>query len=63
MLERGGRGPPQKRSTPLNTQETKLLLEASGETPAEEELCRFIVVVDEDGTGEIELAVFNRAFV
>eukprot|EP00913_Durusdinium_trenchii_P018828 g17694.t1 len=40
----------------------KLLLEAIGEAPSEEELFRFMADVDEDGTGEIEFAEFLRAF-
>eukprot|EP00971_Amphidinium_carterae_P076088 1503146-Amphidinium_carterae.4 len=46
----------------IDTQEMKLLLEAIGETPTEEELFRFMADVDEDGTGEIEFAEFLRAF-
>lgn len=46
----------------IDTQEMKLLLEAIGETPTEEELFRFMAEVDEDGTGEIEFAEFLRAF-
>ena len=37
----------------IDTQEMKLLLEAIGESPTEEELFRFMADVDEDGTGEI----------
>jgi len=46
----------------IDTQEMKLLLEAIGEAPTEEELFRFMADVDEDGTGEIEFAEFLRAF-
>eukprot|EP00397_Hematodinium_sp_SG-2012_P068413 GEMP01110943.1.p1 GENE.GEMP01110943.1~~GEMP01110943.1.p1 ORF type:complete len:149 (+),score=46.13 GEMP01110943.1:116-562(+) len=46
----------------IDTQEMKLLLEAIGEAPTEEELFRFMSDVDEDGTGEIEFAEFLRAF-
>merc|ERR1711972_1204637 len=46
----------------IDTQEMKLLLEAIGEAPSEEELFRFMADVDEDGTGEIEFAEFLRAF-
>jgi len=46
----------------IDTQEMKLLLEAIGESPTEEELFRFMADVDEDGTGEIEFAEFLRAF-
>jgi calmodulin len=46
----------------IDTQEMKLLLEAIGENPTEEELFRFMADVDEDGTGEIEFAEFLRAF-
>jgi len=46
----------------IDTQEMKLLLEAIGECPTEEELFRFMADVDEDGTGEIEFAEFLRAF-
>lgn len=46
----------------IDTQEMKLLLEAIGESPTEEELFRFMAEVDEDGTGEIEFAEFLRAF-
>ena len=44
------------------TGEMKLLLEAIGEAPTEEELFRFMADVDEDGTGEIEFGEFLRAF-
>mmetsp|Transcript_48854 Transcript_48854/g.146021 ORF Transcript_48854/g.146021 Transcript_48854/m.146021 type:complete len:149 (-) Transcript_48854:207-653(-) len=46
----------------IDTQEMKLLLEAIGEAPSEEELFKFMAEVDEDGTGEIEFAEFLRAF-
>eukprot|EP00747_Dinoflagellata_sp_TGD_P163694 gnl/TRDRNA2_/TRDRNA2_182651_c0_seq1.p1 gnl/TRDRNA2_/TRDRNA2_182651_c0~~gnl/TRDRNA2_/TRDRNA2_182651_c0_seq1.p1 ORF type:complete len:149 (-),score=62.16 gnl/TRDRNA2_/TRDRNA2_182651_c0_seq1:92-538(-) len=46
----------------IDTQEMKLLLEAIGEAPTEEELFRFMADVDEDGTGEIEFAEFLQAF-
>merc|ERR1711879_1030648 len=46
----------------IDTQEMKLLLEAIGEAPSEEELFRFMADVDEDGTGEIEFAEFLQAF-
>jgi len=46
----------------IDTQEMKLLLEAIGEAPTEEELFRFMTDVDEDGTGEIEFAEFLKAF-
>eukprot|EP00927_Polykrikos_kofoidii_P044733 TRINITY_DN3861_c0_g1_i1.p2 TRINITY_DN3861_c0_g1~~TRINITY_DN3861_c0_g1_i1.p2 ORF type:complete len:149 (+),score=56.69 TRINITY_DN3861_c0_g1_i1:77-523(+) len=46
----------------IDTQEMKLLLEAIGEAPTEEELFRFMTDVDEDGTGEIEFAEFLQAF-
>merc|ERR1712014_96856 len=46
----------------IDTQEMKLLLEAIGEAPTEEELFRFMSDVDEDGTGEIEFSEFLRAF-
>merc|ERR1712190_605091 len=46
----------------IDTQEMKLLLEAIGEAPTEEELFRFMADVDEDGAGEIEFAEFLRAF-
>jgi Ca2+-binding EF-hand superfamily protein len=40
----------------------RLLLEAIGENPTEEELLRFMADVDEGGKGEIEFAEFLRAF-
>jgi calmodulin len=40
----------------------RLLLEAIGENPTEEELFRFMADVDEGGTGEIEFSEFLRAF-
>eukprot|EP00928_Gymnodinium_smaydae_P089274 TRINITY_DN73263_c0_g1_i1.p1 TRINITY_DN73263_c0_g1~~TRINITY_DN73263_c0_g1_i1.p1 ORF type:complete len:149 (-),score=64.18 TRINITY_DN73263_c0_g1_i1:156-602(-) len=46
----------------IDTEEMKLLLEAIGEAPTEEELFRFMADVDEDGTGEIEFAEFLQAF-
>ena len=46
----------------IDTGEMKLLLEAIGEAPTEEELFRFMADVDEDGTGEIEFGEFLRAF-
>ncbi|KAF4668507.1 hypothetical protein FOZ61_006348 [Perkinsus olseni] len=46
----------------IDAEEMKLLLEAIGESPTEEELFRFMSDVDEDGTGEIEFAEFLRAF-
>mmetsp|Transcript_121828 Transcript_121828/g.191233 ORF Transcript_121828/g.191233 Transcript_121828/m.191233 type:complete len:149 (-) Transcript_121828:51-497(-) len=52
----------QDQSGTIDTQEMKLLLEAIGEAPTEEELFRFMADVDEDGTGEIEFTEFLRAF-
>ena len=46
----------------IDAQEMKLLLEAIGESPTEEELFRFMAEVDEDGEGEIEFSEFLRAF-
>jgi calmodulin len=40
----------------------RLLLEAIGENPTEEELFRFMADVDEGGKGEIEFSEFLRAF-
>jgi len=40
----------------------RLLLEAIGENPTEEELFRFMADVDEGGNGEIEFSEFLRAF-
>lgn len=40
----------------------RLLLEAIGENPSEEELLRFMADVDEGGKGEIEFSEFLRAF-
>lgn len=40
----------------------RLLLEAIGENPTEEELLRFMADVDEGGKGEIEFSEFLRAF-
>lgn len=40
----------------------RLLLEAIGENPTEEELTRFMAEVDEGGKGEIEFSEFLRAF-
>jgi calmodulin len=40
----------------------RLLLEAIGETPTEDELLRFMADVDEGGKGEIEFSEFLRAF-
>uniref|UniRef100_A0A0G4GIY9 Calmodulin n=1 Tax=Chromera velia CCMP2878 TaxID=1169474 RepID=A0A0G4GIY9_9ALVE len=42
--------------------EMKLLLEAIGENPTDEELFRFMNEIDEDGTGQIEFPEFLRAF-
>jgi Ca2+-binding EF-hand superfamily protein len=46
----------------IDTQEMRLLLEAIGENPTEEELTRFMAEVDEGGKGEIEFSEFLRAF-
>ncbi len=46
----------------IDTQEMRLLLEAIGENPSEEELFRFMADVDEAGRGEIEFSQFLRAF-
>ena len=46
----------------IDTQEMRLLLEAIGETPTEDELLRFMADVDEGGKGEIEFSEFLRAF-
>ena len=46
----------------IDTQEMRLLLEAIGENPTEEELLRFMADVDEGGKGEIEFSEFLRAF-
>lgn len=40
----------------------RLLLEAIGENPTEEELFRFMADVDRGGKGEIEFSEFLRAF-
>jgi Ca2+-binding EF-hand superfamily protein len=46
----------------IDADEMRLLLEAIGETPTEEELLRFMADVDEGGKGEIEFSEFLRAF-
>lgn len=46
----------------IDTQEMRLLLEAIGENPTEEELFRFMADVDRGGKGEIEFSEFLRAF-
>ena len=40
----------------------RLLYQAIGEAPTEEELFRFMADVDDDGTGEIEFGEFLQAF-
>eukprot|EP00921_Rhytidocystis_pertsovi_P009685 GHVQ01015618.1.p1 GENE.GHVQ01015618.1~~GHVQ01015618.1.p1 ORF type:complete len:149 (-),score=21.48 GHVQ01015618.1:561-1007(-) len=42
--------------------EMRLLLQAIGENPTEEELFRFMADIDEDGGGQIEFSEFLRAF-
>ncbi|CEM00543.1 unnamed protein product [Vitrella brassicaformis CCMP3155] len=46
----------------IDRDEMKLLLEAIGENPTEEELFRFMNDIDEDGTGQIEFEEFLKAF-
>eukprot|EP00919_Chromeraceae_sp_WS-2016_P037790 GHVR01090244.1.p1 GENE.GHVR01090244.1~~GHVR01090244.1.p1 ORF type:complete len:149 (-),score=28.91 GHVR01090244.1:110-556(-) len=52
----------QDNSGSIDRFEMKLLLEAIGENPTDEELFRFMNDIDEDGTGQIEFPEFLRAF-